>query len=441
MRNFTRDAKGGSRRALLALTAVSVLLLAGCSARVGGDTAATPSADTNDLTADCQQYTPDQGVTDDEIVIGASLPLTGFNAQAGTMGRSIQAYFDTVNENGGVDGRKLTLEVRDDAYDPAKTATNVNELVNQDGVFAFISLLGTANVLAVQPTLQAACVPNLLVATGAPEISAPENTWTTPGLPNYTQDVNALAEVMKNSGVKTVSTFTMNGDFGDAYANGLKAALEGSGIEVIDQATFDVTAPNVDSQITQLAASNADAVLVASVGTKCAQIFNGINQSGWAPDIYTDQLCMTNSLTKLFENNAADGVVTTTWYKSLGDPQFADDEALTEYYDAMKKYAPDANPDEDVTFNGWIWAQLFVQMLEDADNLDRASVMASARNVNLHEPGMLDGINYKLNEERFEPITGLQAQRYNASTKTFTFIDPHTGDDLPAGETSIIESK
>jgi branched-chain amino acid transport system substrate-binding protein len=437
----SRGTKGGSRRVIMTLAGITTIgiLLAGCSARGGTDTNSDGATDagSSELTADCLQYEPTTGITDDTIKVGTSLPVTGPLATAGTSRFGTQAYFDYVNDNGGVDGRSIEFAVRDDAYDPSKTTTNVNELVNDEKVFAMVSLLGTANVLAVQQDLQDNCIPNLLVQTGAPIVSTPEQTWTVPQFPTYTLEAEALAAAAEASGVKTVSIISQNDDFGKAYVEGLTGALEETDITVTKQLTYDVGAPSIDSQITQLADDGADAVLVAALGTKCPQIFNGINASGWNPQLLVGTLCTTKGLLTLLEGGAGANMISTAWYKSPSDPAWADDEAMQTYRDAVAKYTPEADPNEDFVLDGWLLGQVFVDILESSATLDRAGVMEAARNADLHVDTMLEGIQFVTNADTFEPIDSVQLQRYDADAKKMVFIDPETADDLPSGETKL----
>jgi branched-chain amino acid transport system substrate-binding protein len=431
---LTHTTKGGRSRTLVGvgIVAITAMLLAGCSARVG-NTTSSAGADSSGLTAKCTNYKATQGVTKDQILIGGSLSLTGPNATVGVASNGIKAYFDSVNAQGGIHGRKLKLIMLDDAYDPSKTTTNVNQEVNQDGVFAFISLLGTANVLAVQPMLESNCIPNLMVASGAPAVAGVANKWTIPGLPNYTQDATVLAQQVIRSGAKTVSTMTMSGDFGDSYVSGLKAALQGSGVKVIDNQSFQFGAPDVSSQLTHLASTKADAVLVAALGTQCPQAINGIQQSGWQPKIFIDQLCTNKGLLGLLQNGAGNGMISTAWYKSPTDPQWADDSAMKAYKTALAKYAPNADATQDFAFNGWLWAQIFVHILKSAKTMTRASVMDAARQVNFAPDTLLPGIKYSLDSSTFNPLSKLQVESYVASDHTFPFLNPKTGKVLDAG--------
>ncbi|WP_170321834.1 ABC transporter substrate-binding protein [Acrocarpospora pleiomorpha] len=409
-----------------------------CTARVGdgGDPAASTDGSLN-LTADCLHYDPTAGVTASAIKLGTSLPLTGPLAIPGTFHFGLEAHLAKINAEGGIDGRKIELTVLDDGYDPAKTATNVNELVNRDKVFGIVGILGTATALAVQQDLQDSCVPNLFIQTGAPVVADPAQTWSQIQFPTYTLEAQALAQRAINAGVKSVSIISQNDAFGKAYVDALVGPLQDAGVKVGTRATYDPGAPSVETQITQLAADGADAVFIAALGTKCPQILNGIKSSRWNPLLLSVNFCTSRGLLGLLENGAGDDMIGTTWYKSPTDPQFADDAALAAYREALAKYAPTADPDEDFVLDGWLVGQLLIKVLKSAETLDRASVMRAAHDANLHVDTMLDGVQFAA-AGTTEPIGQVQLRRYDSASKTFLFIDPKSGDDLPAGKTRLI---
>jgi ABC-type branched-subunit amino acid transport system substrate-binding protein len=269
-------------------------------------------------------------------------------------------------------------------------------------------------------------------------VSTPEQTWTVPGLPSYTVEAGVLAQAAISAGVKSVAIISQNDDFGKAYVASLTDTLEAAGVSVVEQVTYDVGAPTVDTEVSTMAASKADAAFVAALGTKCPQIINGIKASGWDPLLMVGTLCTSKALLGLLENGAGDGMLSTAWYKSPGDAQWADDPGLATYRESLAKYTPEADPNEDFVLTGWLWAQLFVEVLKSADTLDRAAVMEAARNADYHVDTMLDGIQFQTGPTRFDPVTALQVVRYDQAGGNLQFIDPATGDDLQDGTTSLI---
>lgn len=433
----SRAAKGGLRAGSVVLT-VAALVLAGCSARGGG--AEESGGDSgSELAAECAAYEPTVGITEDTIKVGTSLPVTGALATGGTVRYGAQAYFEKLNAEGGIDGREIEYIVRDDVYDPSKTTTNLNELLNQDGVFGTLGLFGTANIMAVGPDLQEGCVPNFLPLSGAPAIATAEQTWTVGFFPSYTLEARSLAQAAIASGANTISVVSQNDDFGRAYVAGLEAGLEGSDVEITRALTYDVGAATVDAQVTQLAADGADAVFIAALGTKCPQILNSINSSGWTPQLIVGPLCTSKGLMSLLEPGAGDGLITTAWYKSPSDPTWADDPGMQEYREAVEQYTPDADPNEDFVLNGWLMAQIFTNMLEASPELTRAAVMETAHNSRIEVDSLIPGIEFVTSATQTEPISQLQLQRYDAAAASMVFIDPETVEALPKGEVALTE--
>jgi branched-chain amino acid transport system substrate-binding protein len=436
-----RHSRPALNASILASMVVVSLFLTACSARVGDQTSTSATgAGNNPLTKNCQNYTPESGITKNSIAIGTSLPITGPLAIPGTFHYGLEAYIDSVNASGGFQGHKIKLTTLDDGYDPAKTATNVKQLVNGDGVFAIVGLLGTAPVLAVQKDLQANCVPNLLAQTGAPQVATEDQTWTLPQFPSYTLEAQALAQRAINSGAKRVSIISQNDDFGKSYVSALTASLKTAGIAVSEQVTYNTTDPSINTQITQLSSDKADAVLIAALGTKCPQILNGIQQSGWKPLELVANFCTSSSLLGLLKNGAGNNMVATAWYKSPTDPRFKSDPGLATYRAAIQKYAPKADANEDFILDGWLAGQMFVDILKKSKTLDRGSVMAAARDITLHPDTMLDGIQFSTAGGAFAPITKVQLRRYDSATGRLIFINAKTGADVPTGQTSLVSA-
>ena len=427
-----------ARRPLVALGSVCLVLTA-CAPRVGDGTGADGSAAAGSYpTDDCESYEAAPGVTDDSILIGSSLPVTGPLAAAGTERYGWEAYFEYVNAQGGVDGRKLEFKALDDGYDPAKTAQNVNQLTLQDQVFALGGVLGTAPVLSYSEDTEAQCIPNLMVATGAPVFAQSKYSWTVPALPTYSAEASVLADYAKASGIKKVALLAQNDDFGRSYTKAFEDQLAGAGVEVVDSETFEVSDPTVDTQISKLAWVDADAVLVAALGTKCVQIMNGIEDAGWTPEILAGALSPPRAFSTLWTMLPRSAWSRSQWYKSPSDPQWAKDPGMATYRDALKKYAPDADPDEDFVLNAWISAQIMVEILKNAPELTRAGVMGAAREADVHVDTMLDGISFVTGKGDYAPIESMQLTRFDPEQGRFRFIDVETGKFLEAGTTSVV---
>ncbi|QKJ20720.1 ABC transporter substrate-binding protein [Microbacterium hominis] len=324
----------GRIAALTAFAAASALVLAGCAGR--GDEAAAPEADT---TEECSP-----GFTDTEVLIGNSIPLSGPAAAYGAIGQAIELYFDDINAAGGLefaDGttRDVEVTVIDDGYDPAKTTVNLRQLVEQDGVFALAGVLGTGAAIGAASYVEEQGVPNLFVGTGTDAILAlhEEDPWTTGFMPQYGFEVQALAEyiVAEHPGAKAAILY-QNDDFGESIRAGFEAAFEGTDVEIVAAESYELTSATVDSQVTNLAASDADVFLDWAVGAFATQSLKKKLELGWdATTVINAPAADATFFLKPAGEGAADGVVSIAYTKDITDPSLAGDAG----YDAWAEFA------------------------------------------------------------------------------------------------------
>ncbi|MBI4571143.1 MAG: ABC transporter substrate-binding protein, partial [Chloroflexi bacterium] len=217
----------------------------------GGEPTATAPAggDLSDIPEDTT------GITDTEIKLGSHLPLTGIAGIYGNaIAPSMQAYFSYVNDNeGGVNGRKITMLIEDDAYEPPQTNTVVRKLVEQDGVFAMVSGLGTATHSAVFEYLSNAKIPDMFISSGATLFTDPVTRTAFGFNPNYVQEGTALgAYIVENFPGAKVGLLIQNDDFGKDGEKGVRAGLEGSDVEVVSVITYEAAQTDMTSQVQNL---------------------------------------------------------------------------------------------------------------------------------------------------------------------------------------------
>lgn len=414
---------------LVALLALFALVAAACGGRDdNGDDTSEPGDDANgseqvdngDVVTvsaeDCgPNYNGTQGITEDQILIGNSLPQTGPYSIFDQVKIGIEAYFTHVNDNGGVQGRDLVLVSYDDAYEPARTRQNAQRLVQEDGVFALIGGVGTENNHLVQNFFaeEDLCVPNLMVATGHPDFGDPNNDpWIINGLPNYSLEGVAFADyLIENNPSASVAILAQADSFGDAYVQAFNAAIEGSDIEVVAEQTFDPlqdTSPQ--GQITTLASSGADALLLALTGLPCPQALQAVESANWDPLTYVTLTCSSKVLMTI-AGTAADGTLSTRATYDPGDPSTMDEPAVA----AFRTDGAAAGLSEELLNElnvgaGWGFAAWLHQLLEAAPELDRASVMNTAWHQTDVEFGLgLDGVTWTTNgAERPFGFTELQ---------------------------------
>lgn len=332
-----------------------------------------------------------EGVTGDTIRIGSSFPQSGPYAAFSSISDGYRAYFDMVNARGGVDGRRIELLVRDDAYEPGRTATNVQRLVQEDHVFALFNIVGTANNLAVWDRVEDACVPNLYVSTGSPLWGDPAHPWTIGSFPAYSVEVLGYLDYLRETEPDaTVALLTQNDDFGRAYRETFTAATEGTDIEVVAEETYEASLSDVTSQITSLASSDADVVILGTTGLACPNALNAINGTTWEPTIFVTGTCANPLLLGLAADGAADGVYSGTFLKDPRDPQWDDDDAMREYLDGMAEFSDLGEDDirDVIRAYGWTMGALLVHTLDHAERLTRPAVMAQALNLDRVSVGL-----------------------------------------------------
>jgi branched-chain amino acid transport system substrate-binding protein len=355
--------------------------------------------------AACQNYNGTQGVTEDRILIGNSLPQSGTFAIFDKVRAGIQAYFDYTNAGGGIDGRQLELKSLDDAYLPERTRANVEQLVNTDGVFAMLGNVGTENNQLAQQYFaeNGLCVPNLAVATGFPGFGDPaQDPWIINGLPNYGLEAIAFAAYLKdNRPNATVAILSQNDSFGQSYVDAFKAAIEGSDITVVGEQTFD---PKVETspqgQITTLSGSGADTLFLGVTSIPCPNALRAVGDSAWSPLTYVTLTCSSKVLMSL-AGDAAENAISTRATYDPADPGSAQQPGVVEFKTEGAKYGLSAEDLDDLNVAaGWGFASYLVQLLRAAPELERASVMNTAWSQSNISFGMnVEGITWNTDGE------------------------------------------
>ena len=364
-----------------------------------------PSGFTIDVSKCPSDWNINQGITSSEIDMFASYPTSGPLAGYALIYDGARAYYDYVTQNGGIDGRKIVLDGKDDQYAPAATKTNSDEALTSKKYAVFDSMLGTPNNLGIWDDTNRECMPQLLNATGAPQWGDVENhPWTT-GAPalNYFSEAGLWAEWLKQKfpdGVKVVS-ITFNNDFGRAYLKGFKHFIEGSNIQLVADFAHDPTAPNVDNQYTSAAASGADVLLIQTAGTFCTQALADVEKGSWHPTVILSATCgFKNQVFQPLVDQGLTGKDTYTivYYKDSLDPALAKDPFVSTYYDVMTKAGLD--PKKSTYFTGWEYGWYLVAILKEAASyrggLNRANIALAAHAIQVATPALLPGVTSKL---------------------------------------------
>ena len=360
----------------------------------------------------------DEGATDTEIKIGNTNPYSGNASAYGTIGKTIDAYFKMVNEQGGINGRKINFITYDDGYAPPKTVEMVRKLVEEDKVLFVFQTLGTPPNTAIHKYMNAKKVPHLFVATGASKWGNPkEFPWTMGFQPDYvTEAVIYAKHILANVKDPKIGVLMQNDDYGKDYFNGFKQGLGKDADKLIVQlSTYEVTDPTVDSQMIQLKNSGANVFFNITTPKFAAQAIRKAAEIGWKPAHYLNNVSASIGTVMKpagFENGQ--GSITAYYIKDPTDPQFANDKDMAEWKAFMGKYYPTGNLQDSSNAYGYaVSSLLHVVLKQCGDNLTRENVMkqvASIKGVQL--PMVLDGIKANTSATDFYPLQSVRLARF-----------------------------
>ena len=363
----------------------------------------------------------DVGATDTEIKIGHTNPYSGNASSYGVIGKAIQSYFDKVNAEGGVNGRKIKFVSVDDGYSPPKTVEVVRELVEQEKVLLVFNTLGTPTNTAIHKYLNQKKVPQLFVATGASKWGDPKNfPWTMGWQPDYATEAAIYAKhILANVKDPKIAVLVQNDDYGKDYLAGFKKGLGAKVNLIVSEVTYEVTDATVDSQVLQMKNSGANVFFNITIPKFAAQAIKKAGEIGWKPAHYLNNV--SASVTSVmkpagFENGQ--GIITAAYLKDPTDPQWKNDKGYLEWLEWMKKYNPAGNQADAFNVYAYTVAQTMVAVLKaSGDNLTRANIMKQAASIRgLALPMFLPGIKINTSATDFYPIQAVQLARFKGDT-------------------------
>ncbi|TAK44693.1 MAG: branched-chain amino acid ABC transporter substrate-binding protein [Betaproteobacteria bacterium] len=360
----------------------------------------------------------DPGASDKEIKVGHINPYSGPASAYGTIGKAIGAYFRKVNDEGGVNGRKIVFITYDDGYSPPKTVEMARKLVEQDEVLLVFQPLGTPPNSAIHKYMNAKKVPQLFVATGATKWNDPKNyPWTMGWQPNYQTEGSIYAQhILKTKPNAKIGVLYQNDDYGKDYLKGFKDGLGAKAGMIVKEVSYEVADPTVDSQIVQLQASGADTFFNITTPKFAAQAIRKAYDIGWKPVHYLNNVSASvgTVLTPAGLDKSV-GLISTQYLKDPTDKAWANDAAVLAWTAFMKKYYPEGSLIAGENFYGWNVAQTMVQVLKQAgDNLTRENVMKQAASLkDFVLPGALPGIKLNTSPTDFAPFESVQLIRFD----------------------------
>jgi branched-chain amino acid transport system substrate-binding protein len=361
------------------------------------------------------------GVTDTEIKIGQTIPYSGPASAFGAIGRTEAAYFRMINDQGGINGRKINFISLDDGYSPPKTVEQVRRLVEQEHVAFLANTLGTAQNAAIRQYLNDNKVPQVFVQSGAPMFADPTHfPWTIPGIPSYQTEAHIYAKhILSTKPDAKIAVLYQNDDFGKGYLNGLRDVLgpDRAGM-IVKEASYETSEPTVDSQVVTLQASGANVFIIAATPKFAAQAIRKSSDLDWAATRYLSYVSASvAAVLKPAGLDKSKGLITASAAIDVTDPRWKDSPDMLAWKAFTDKYMSATDFVDALAAAGFSYGATVVQMLKQCGNdLSRENIMRQAANLkNFHAPLLWPGITVNTSPTNFSPIRDLQPATFNGA--------------------------
>ncbi|MBW7924089.1 MAG: ABC transporter substrate-binding protein [Burkholderiaceae bacterium] len=364
----------------------------------------------------------DPGANDTTIKIGQTMPYSGPASAYGTIGKAEAAYFAMINDQGGINGRKIEFISIDDGYSPPKAVEGARRLVEQDQVLFLFGPLGTPSNTAIQKYMNAKKVPQLFVATGAAKWNDPQHfPWTMGWQPNYHTEGKIYAQhILKTKPDAKIGILYQNDDFGKDYVSGVHEGLgDKAKSMIVSEVSYEVTDPTVDSQIVSLQGSGADVFINITTPKFAAQAIRKAWDIGWKPVQYLTNVSVgVGSVMQPAGPEKGVGIISSAYLMEPTDPAWKDTQAMKDWRAWMQKYYPEGNLNDNTNVYGYTVAQTVVQVLRQAgDDLTRANVMKQAASLKDFTPTtIIPGIRINTSATDFAPIESVQLARFDGKS-------------------------
>jgi branched-chain amino acid transport system substrate-binding protein len=367
----------------------------------------------------------DEGASDTEIKIGHTNPYSGNLSAYGVIGKTHEAFFRMINEQGGINGRKITFITYDDGFSPPKTVEMVRKLVEEDKVLLLFNTLGTAPNTAIHKYLNQRKVPHLFIASGASKWGDPAHfPWSMGWQPDYvTESVIYANRILKTVKDPKIGILMQNDDYGKDYLNGFKKGLGAENEKLIVQlSTYEATDPTVDSQMIELKNSGANVFFNITTPKFAAQAIRKAAELGWKPVHYLNNVSASiGSVMKPAGFETCQGILTATYLKDVTDPQWDKSPDVIAWRAFMAKYYPNGDTTAGEPGYAYAVAHGLVEVLKKCgDDLTRENVMKQAASLQHFVPPMvMPGIEANTSPTNFYPIRSVQMAEFKGEKWAF----------------------
>ena len=364
----------------------------------------------------------DPGASDTEIKVGQTVPFSGAYSVYANIGKTQAAYMKMINEQGGINGRKINLIQYDDAYSPPKTVEQARKLVESDEVLLVFNPLGTPPNSAIQKYLNTKKVPQLFVATGATKWNDPKGfPWTMGWQPNYQSETQIYAKyILKQKPDAKVAVLYQNDDYGKDYLKGFKDGLGAKAASmIVIEESYEVSEPTIDSHIVKLKSTGADVFINITTPKFAAQAIKKNAEIGWKPLHFLNNVSASiGSVIKPAGMENAQDIISSQYLKDPTDAQWTNDAGMKAWNEFLDKYYPEANRADASVMYAYTVAQGLVHVLKTCgDDLTRENVMKQAAGIkDLELGGLLPGIKVNTSASDFAPISQVQLIKFKGET-------------------------
>jgi branched-chain amino acid transport system substrate-binding protein len=362
------------------------------------------------------------GVTSSTITLGGTIPISGPAAAYGSVGRGADAYFKYVNSRGGVFGRRIVYRFLDDEFEVGKTILLTRQLVEQDNVLAIFNSVGTEHALAIRSYLNDRKVPHLFVGSGVSKLATERKKypWSMGYLPSFAgEGVIYGRHVAATRPRARIAVLYENSDFGKDMLNGLRRGLGAKGKIVATQA-YEITDNDISSQMARLKSARADTLMLFATPQFAIFGYVGAFRLGWHPQVYVTSVSISPDIMKIAKfatsQKHVDGSLSIAFVKDPTSKLWAKDKTVRLYKSILKRFLPNAKPDDVFNYYGMAVAYTMVDTLRKAGSSPtREGVLRAATHLNETNPFLLPGVRIQTSPSDYYPMDRVRLARYRGT--------------------------